>query len=83
MAIRIPLACLAVGHKPDRRRAWYDNLNWRSNCMYCDAPLIKTHNGWRTFADADLALGRCSKDEAKLLSQAELTKLRTGSDKTT
>jgi len=51
--------------------------------MYCDSPLIKTHNGWRTFADADLALGRCSKDEAKLLSQAELTKLRTGSDKTT
>ncbi len=51
--------------------------------MYCDAALIKTHNGWRTFADADLALGRCSKDEAKLLSQAELTKLRTGPDKTT
>jgi hypothetical protein len=72
MAIRIPLACLAVGHKPDRRRAWFDNLNWRSDCIYCHTALIRTYGGWRTFTSSELDLGRCSKDEAKLLSQQEM-----------
>lgn len=49
--------------------------------MYCSTPMIRTHNGWRTFTNADLAIGRSSKDEAKLLSQAELTKLRFDADK--
>lgn len=71
MEIRIPLACVAIGHKPNRGRAWFDNLNWRSNCIYCQTSLIKTFNGWRTFRDCDYDVGRCSKDEAKVLTRAD------------
>lgn len=71
MEIRIPLACVAIGHKPNRGRAWFDNLNWRSNCIYCQTPLIKTFNGWRTFTPNDYDLCRCSKDEAILLTRAD------------
>lgn len=80
MSIRLPFACLAVGHRPDRKRAWYDNLDWRSNCKYCEAPLIRTDNGWRGFKSSDMDPGRCSKDEA-LLSQQALLPLPQGSDK--
>ena len=62
-----PLAiiCKVVGHRPDRKRHWHDQMNWRSNCKLCRLGLIRDHNGWREFKVTDYSSMRQSKDDAR------------------
>jgi len=52
------IVCKIAGHKRDRDKVWDDGLNYRSNCRWCHAPMIKAEpRGWRLFdrqADFDL-----------------------------
>lgn len=74
MMIRHIIICKVLGCKPLRRRAWWDNLHWRSNCKYCHTPVIRDHHGWREFGPNDFSIARCSKDEAILREkQSRLT----------
>ena len=70
-----PLAiiCKVVGHRPDRKRHWHDQMNWRSNCKICQFGLIRDHNGWREFKVADYSTMRQSKDDARSPSNPEWT----------
>lgn len=73
--MRQPLAiiCKFVGHRPDRKRHWHDQLNWRSNCKVCNFGLIRDHNGWREFKVADYLTVRQSKDEVRFPSNHDWT----------
>jgi hypothetical protein len=66
MSIRIPYLCRIVGHKRDRKRAWFDGMDWRSNCIYCEISMIRGANGWRPFLPSDYSVNRDSKDAARL-----------------
>ena len=50
------LLCRALGHRPDRRRAWNDELDYRTRCKRCGTEMVRDFHGWRAFdraADAD------------------------------
>lgn len=66
MSIRIPYLCRIVGHKRDRKRAWFDGMDWRSNCIYCEISMIRGAHGWRPFLPSDYSVNRDSKDVARL-----------------
>ncbi len=51
--------CAMFRHRRDRRKAWHDGLNYRSNCKRCGIPLIRTVHGWRAFdSQRDLSTHR-------------------------
>lgn len=70
MPIRIPYLCLIVGHKRDRKHAWFDGMDWRSNCVYCNIGMIRGAHSWRVFMPSDYSIHRESKD----ISRAEAHK---------
>ena len=43
------LFCAIVGHRVNRRRVWNDQLNFRTSCERCGAPLLRDNQGWREF----------------------------------
>ena len=56
--------CSIRGHKRDRRSAWHDTLDWRSNCARCGAPMLKDSisGEWRVFnPETDFSLDRTGK----------------------
>jgi hypothetical protein len=71
--MRYPLAiiCKVVGHRPDRKRSWHDQMNWRSNCKTCRFGLIRDRHGWREFKAADYSTVRQSKDEVRFPSNRD------------
>lgn len=42
------LSCAFGTHRRDRRRVWHDGDDYRSYCAGCEAPMLRTHNGWTT-----------------------------------
>ncbi len=71
--MRYPRAiiCKVVGHRPDRKRSWHDQMNWRSNCKTCRFGLIRDRHGWREFKAADYSTVRQSKDEVRFRSNPD------------
>lgn len=56
--------CVFRGHMHDRKRAWDDGLNWRSECKRCGVPMIKDaiSGKWRLFEiDSDFSAKRENK----------------------
>jgi len=44
------LLCRVFGHKRDAQRVWHDELDFRSHCIRCDAPMVRERAGkWRPF----------------------------------
>jgi len=41
--------CRRFGHKVDRHRVWNDNIDFRTSCARCGAPLLRDRAGWRAF----------------------------------
>jgi hypothetical protein len=62
--IRIPLSCMISGHKRDRDRVWWDGVDWRSNCITCDKPMIRYRHNWRLFEPSDESADRKTKHVA-------------------
>jgi len=47
------LLCRVFGHKRDAQRVWHDELDFRSHCIRCDAPMMREPAGkWRPFDPA-------------------------------
>jgi len=43
------LYCLIIRHRVNRHRVWNDQLNFRTSCERCGAPLLRDEYGWREF----------------------------------
>jgi hypothetical protein len=43
------LYCRITRHRVNRRRVWNDQLNFRTSCERCGAPLLRDSRGWRLF----------------------------------
>ena len=43
------MVCKMRGHRVNRRHVWDDGMNFRTNCVRCDAALIRDREGWRIF----------------------------------
>ncbi len=41
--------CWLTRHRVNRRRVWNDQLNFRTSCERCGAPLLRDEHGWRLF----------------------------------
>lgn len=41
--------CLILPHKVNRRRVWFDGLEFRTGCDRCGTQLLRADEGWRKF----------------------------------
>ena len=47
------LLCRVFGHKRDAHRVWHDEVDFGSNCIRYDAPMVRERAGkWRPFDPA-------------------------------
>ena len=40
------IACMMGRHKPDRRGARHDGIDWRSSCLKCGVRMTRNLHGW-------------------------------------
>ena len=53
------LFCRLLRHHVNRRRVWNDQINFRTNCTRCGAPLLRDQRGWREFeSERDASMKR-------------------------
>lgn len=42
------LVCKVVGHRRSSR-VWHDSVDFRSKCVRCKVPMLRSEHGWRPF----------------------------------
>ena len=52
------ILCSLLGHRVDKGRVWFDDIDFRTTCGRCRRPLIRAEEGWRPFdSGRDLPVG--------------------------
>ncbi len=60
--------CGLSGHRINRRRVWYDGINFRTDCDRCGKGLLRAISGWTEFSeDAYGQTDRMSREESEAL----------------
>lgn len=58
--------CFVGHHSPNRRKVWNDGLDFRSSCVGCGRPMIRSFHGWRLFDnDRDALIERDAKPQRR------------------
>jgi hypothetical protein len=70
--------CFVRGHKPDRTRTWWDELDWRAPCQVCGASMVRSQrSGWRLFRATDFAPEREGRDTYRKRRAVQLADRKT------
>lgn len=47
------IVCAMRGHRVNRKKVWWDSINFRTNCTQCGRALLRDDEGWRPFNQAE------------------------------